>query len=223
MRPPSKGNARGAFRHRSPTVAAVPLPPSRGPGKISSIGFWGWWFTSSTIRPGALDRRLAARPGRSRLRSVHGDSGRRLWRSAAFPRPEQPGDLSDGHFAARRRQRIAQAADRAQSGRRRRDAGTSRTSADREERVANREEVQRLLDELHGEEADIVRLYHLEGKSYHEISRQTGVPENSIGPALSRARADALPGQQRRHCSQPVADAAQAVVHSLWERVRVRV
>lgn len=60
---------------------------------------------------------------------------------------------------------------------------------DHESRLANREEVERLLDELRGEEADIVRLYHIEGKSYHEISRQTGVPENTIGPALSRARA----------------------------------
>jgi RNA polymerase sigma-70 factor (ECF subfamily) len=67
-------------------------------------------------------------------------------------------------------------------------------SGDHEARVANREEVQRLLDELRGEEADIVRLYHIEGKSYTEISRQTGVPENSIGPALSRARA-----KLRRH------------------------
>ena len=58
-----------------------------------------------------------------------------------------------------------------------------------EERLANVEEVHRLLGELDGSEADIVRLYHLEGKSYHEISRETGVPENSIGPALSRARA----------------------------------
>jgi RNA polymerase sigma-70 factor, ECF subfamily len=58
-----------------------------------------------------------------------------------------------------------------------------------EERFSNHEEVQRLLGELAGEEADIVRLYHLEGKTYHEISRETGVPENSIGPALSRARA----------------------------------
>lgn len=58
-----------------------------------------------------------------------------------------------------------------------------------EERLANVEEVQRLLGELEGEEADIVRLYHLEGKSYQEISRQTGIPMNSIGPALSRARA----------------------------------
>ena len=58
-----------------------------------------------------------------------------------------------------------------------------------EERFSNREQVERLLDELQGDEADIVRLFHLEGKSYDEISRQTGVPENSIGPTLSRARA----------------------------------
>lgn len=58
-----------------------------------------------------------------------------------------------------------------------------------EERLANREEVEQLLDELQGEEADVVRLYHLEGKSYDEISRATGVPTNSVGPTLSRARA----------------------------------
>lgn len=58
-----------------------------------------------------------------------------------------------------------------------------------EERLSNREQVERLLDELQGNEADIVRLYHLEGKSYDEISRETGVPANSIGPTLSKARA----------------------------------
>jgi RNA polymerase sigma-70 factor (ECF subfamily) len=58
-----------------------------------------------------------------------------------------------------------------------------------DERLANHEEVHRLLGELEGEEADIVRLYYLEGKSYHEICQETGVPENSIGPVLSRARA----------------------------------
>jgi RNA polymerase sigma-70 factor (ECF subfamily) len=58
-----------------------------------------------------------------------------------------------------------------------------------EERLADRELVERLLDGLNGEEADIVRMYHLEGRTYHEISRRIGVPENSIGPTLSRARA----------------------------------
>jgi RNA polymerase sigma-70 factor (ECF subfamily) len=58
-----------------------------------------------------------------------------------------------------------------------------------EERFDNRDEVQRLMDSLSREEAEVVRLYHLEGKSYHEISAHMSIPENSIGPTLSRARA----------------------------------
>jgi RNA polymerase sigma-70 factor, ECF subfamily len=57
-----------------------------------------------------------------------------------------------------------------------------------EERFDNREEVERLLAGLQGTEAQVVRLYHLEGKSYHEISLSVGMPENTIGPILSRAR-----------------------------------
>ena len=56
------------------------------------------------------------------------------------------------------------------------------------ERLQNRDEVERLLEELDGTEADVVRMYHLEGKSYREISQVAGIPENSIGPLLSRAR-----------------------------------
>ena len=61
-------------------------------------------------------------------------------------------------------------------------------TASPEERMTNREEVERLLGHLHGPEADVVRLYHLEGKSYQEISDRVGMPENSVGPTLSRAR-----------------------------------
>jgi RNA polymerase sigma-70 factor (ECF subfamily) len=61
-------------------------------------------------------------------------------------------------------------------------------SAAPREPVQNRDEVERLLAELDGTEAEIVRLYHLEGKTYHEISSTVGMPENSIGPTLSRAR-----------------------------------
>lgn len=57
-----------------------------------------------------------------------------------------------------------------------------------EQRIINHEEVERLLEGLHGSEADIVRMYHLEAKSYQEISAVVGVSENSIGPILSRAR-----------------------------------
>ena len=58
-----------------------------------------------------------------------------------------------------------------------------------EERIGDREEVSRLLGELHGSEAAVVRMYHLEGKTYQEIGHAVGMPENSIGPMLSRARA----------------------------------
>lgn len=57
-----------------------------------------------------------------------------------------------------------------------------------EERLSNREEVERLLGGLPAAEAQVVRMYHLEGKSYQEISSALKVPENSIGPILSRAR-----------------------------------
>ncbi len=57
-----------------------------------------------------------------------------------------------------------------------------------EERISNRDEVERLLQSLDSPDADVVRLYHLEGKSYREISSQVGMPENSVGPTLSRAR-----------------------------------
>ena len=58
-----------------------------------------------------------------------------------------------------------------------------------EERISNREEVARLLRRLHGPEVDVIRMFYLEGKSYREISSSVGMPENSIGPTLSRARA----------------------------------
>ena len=60
---------------------------------------------------------------------------------------------------------------------------------DLEQRISDQEEVGRLLNELQGSEAAVVRMYHLEGKTYQEISLTVGMPENSVGPLLSRARA----------------------------------
>lgn len=65
-----------------------------------------------------------------------------------------------------------------------------------EQRISDQEEVQRLLDRLEGAEADVVRMYHLEGKSYDEISQQTGMPAGSVGPTLSRARSRLRGGAQ---------------------------
>ena len=61
-------------------------------------------------------------------------------------------------------------------------------ASDAEQRVSDREEVERMLAQLDGAEAKVVRMYHLEGKSYQEICSAVGMPENSVGPTLSRAR-----------------------------------
>ena len=55
-------------------------------------------------------------------------------------------------------------------------------------RIDDREEVQRMLRELPERDAAVIRQFHLEGKSYREISDGLGIPENSIGPTLTRAR-----------------------------------
>jgi RNA polymerase sigma-70 factor (ECF subfamily) len=65
--------------------------------------------------------------------------------------------------------------------------------------VSNRDEVDQMLAELDGAEAKVVRMYHLEGKSYREISSAIGMPENTVGPTLSRAR-----GKMRRKADQNV-------------------
>ncbi|NBT14172.1 MAG: sigma-70 family RNA polymerase sigma factor [Planctomycetia bacterium] len=54
--------------------------------------------------------------------------------------------------------------------------------------LATREMVETLLGTLDEAEARIVRMHHLESRSYGEISRLTGMPLGSIGPTLSRAR-----------------------------------
>lgn len=56
------------------------------------------------------------------------------------------------------------------------------------QRLTDQDEVERMLAELADDEARIVRMYHLEGKSYREISAAVGIAENSVGPTLSRAR-----------------------------------
>ena len=54
--------------------------------------------------------------------------------------------------------------------------------------LADREAVEVLLETLDETEARLIRLHHLEARSYGEISRLTGLPVGSIGPALSKAR-----------------------------------
>ena len=69
-----------------------------------------------------------------------------------------------------------------------RAATTAEPNSEPDERITSQEEVDHLLQGLQETEARVVRMYHLDGMSYHEISAAMGIPENSIGPILSRAR-----------------------------------
>lgn len=55
-------------------------------------------------------------------------------------------------------------------------------------RTDAQDEVQRMLEGLPATDAEALRMFHLEGKTYREISDALGIPENSIGPMLARAR-----------------------------------
>ena len=57
-----------------------------------------------------------------------------------------------------------------------------------EQRLSDRDQIERMMADLDTAEANVVRMYHLEGMSYQEISSAVGMPENSVGPMLSRAR-----------------------------------
>lgn len=64
----------------------------------------------------------------------------------------------------------------------------TRSDGSEQHRVEDAEAVEQMLRGLPRREAAVVRQFHLEGKSYREISRSLRVPENTIGPTLSRAR-----------------------------------
>ena len=64
------------------------------------------------------------------------------------------------------------------------------------QRIEDREEVEEILNDLPPRDAKIVRAFHLDGKSYREISESLKVPENSIGPTL-RPRPEAIAAPQR--------------------------
>jgi len=70
-------------------------------------------------------------------------------------------------------------------------------------------EVTDLLAYLNQTEAQLIRLHHLEGCSYQEISRQMGMAENSVGPALTRAR-EKMRAQHQRQQQPPEPVTTQA-------------
>ena len=50
------------------------------------------------------------------------------------------------------------------------------------------EQLEASLEKLSENEAQAVRMFHLEGKSYSEIGSHIGMAENSVGPFLTKAR-----------------------------------
>ena len=56
------------------------------------------------------------------------------------------------------------------------------------QRIENVEVIENLMTRLDDRDANVVRMFHLEGKTYHEISQAVGLNENTIGPLLNRAR-----------------------------------
>ncbi len=56
------------------------------------------------------------------------------------------------------------------------------------QRVEDQDEIRIMLEGLPFPDSEVVRQYHIEGRSYREISRNLSIPENSIGSILSRSR-----------------------------------
>jgi RNA polymerase sigma-70 factor (ECF subfamily) len=67
-------------------------------------------------------------------------------------------------------------------------AAVDNGAGDEVEAIVSAEEVERMLEDLTPREAEAVRLYHLEYQNYRQISKKLGIPENSIGPILAKAR-----------------------------------
>lgn len=67
-------------------------------------------------------------------------------------------------------------------------AAMSHENDDEHEPILAADEVRRILDDLPTQDAEVIRLYHLKSMSYREIGKKLGIPENSVGPILARAR-----------------------------------
>ena len=76
-------------------------------------------------------------------------------------------------------------------------AGLNEGQAAETEAIASAEEVERMLENLSERDAEVVRLYHLKYLNYRQIGKQLGIPENSVGPILTKARQ-----HLRRHTEQ---------------------
>lgn len=67
-------------------------------------------------------------------------------------------------------------------------ASVAEEDSDGLEPVAAADQVDRMLKDLPEREAKVVRMYHLSFLNYRQISKELGIPENSVGPILAKAR-----------------------------------
>jgi RNA polymerase sigma-70 factor (ECF subfamily) len=65
------------------------------------------------------------------------------------------------------------------------------------------DEVKVLLQGLPDRDSQVVRLYHLESLNYRQISKEVGIPENSVGPILARAREKMRRAGEKRSINSP--------------------
>jgi RNA polymerase sigma-70 factor (ECF subfamily) len=67
------------------------------------------------------------------------------------------------------------------------------------EAFASAEEVERILDDLPEREAEVVRLHYLKSMNYRQIAKRIGIPENSVGPILAKARKRLREAAEQEH------------------------
>ena len=185
-----KERQRGALRDRPQPAGTLPATEAEGVGGFRRPVHGPGDPRGQPYGGGPQHPPFGRRSGRPLRGGFSGDDQNDFAGAAGFSRPQQPGDVPDGRRPADRGQGVVGADVGGAAGQRRsrtRRQGVPDPHPSIEERLANQEEVQRLLRGLEGTEAQVVRMYHLEGKSYHEISQVVGMPENSIGPILSRA------------------------------------
>jgi RNA polymerase sigma-70 factor, ECF subfamily len=75
-------------------------------------------------------------------------------------------------------------------------------SAGHAEAIASAEEVEQMLENLSDREAEVVRLYHLRYLNYRQIGKQLSIPENSVGPILTKARQHLRRSAEQRNSTE---------------------
>ncbi len=96
---------------------------------------------------------------------------------------------------------------------RRNEAGLDAPHALPDRSVEEREEVGHLFDQLSEKETSAVQMYYFDGRDYAVIGRSLGIPENSVGPVLSRARSKMRRAAEHHPAGWSPAPASDSALH----------